>query len=407
MRPKLILALFILVGFPVGSSALEPDRWLEDLRQYENGIRTLHIYPFSVISEGEFVAALREIEASLPKHSDAQITLDLMKLTRRIGDGHTAIHANGLHRFPLELYRVGNDWRVIGVLAEHAAVLGSKVVSIDGHPIAEVTAAVTPVTQHVDNANSEVIRLGETLVVAEILETLGLTRKKGVATFRFSGKGADARVTLRASASSGHSDGSGMARLEMAEPAIKPLSKSGKDYLWFGRPDGTQAAYVKFASYPSFDEMEAFGMELLTYINDNHLSQVIIDLRGNGGGDFFVGLALAYGLNLADSIDWKKGVFVLTDKYTFSAAVSNAAQFRQILNARIVGEPTGGNPVGYQDMGTFQLKNSGLTVAYSKRLFRMQDTDTEGVQPDILIEYDWNSYVRGVDNILARVLDSL
>lgn len=85
---------------------------------------------------------------------------------------------------------------------------------------------------------------------------------------------------------------------------------------------------------------------------------MVIDFRGNGGGDFFVGLTLAYYLNLADSIDWRSGVYVLTDKYTFSAGVSNAAQYRQILNARIVGEPTGGNPVGYQDMGSFILPNS-------------------------------------------------
>lgn len=100
-------------------------------------------------------------------------------------------------------------------------------------------------------------------------------------------------------------------------------------------------------------------------------------------------MTLAYYLNLADSIDWRSGVYVLTDKYTFSAGVSNAAQYRQILNARIVGEPTGGNPVGYQDMGSFILPNSELTVTYSKRLFRFQDTATQGIRPDVLIEYDW------------------
>jgi C-terminal processing protease CtpA/Prc len=134
---------------------------------------------------------------------------------------------------------------------------------------------------------------------------------------------------------------------------------------------------------------------------------LVIDFRGNGGGDFFVGLTLAYYLNLADSIDWRSGVYVLTDKYTFSAGVSNAAQYRQILNARIVGEPTGGNPVGYQDMGSFILPNSELTVTYSKRLFRFQDTATQGIRPDVLIEYDWEAYRNGIDNILEWVVDDL
>ena len=143
---------------------------------------------------------------------------------------------------------------------------------------------------------------------------------------------------------------------------------------------------LKFESYPSFEEMEKFGESVLNYINKNSIKQIVIDLRNNGGGDFFVGTFLAYYLNLADSIDWKSGVYVLTDKVTFS---------------------TGSNPTGYQDMGQFTLPNSGMIVTYSKRLFRFQEKITQGVKPDVLIEYDWESYSKGKDNMMEWIINDI
>ena len=142
-------------------------------------------------------------------------------------------------------------------------------------------------------------------------------------------------------------------------------------------------------------------------MDQNQSEQIIIDLRNNGGGDLYVGLVLANALNLIDNVDWTQGVYVLTSPVTFSAATSNAALFRQLLNAKIVGMPTGSNPTGYQDMGYFVLPSSNLRITYSKRMFRMQETSTVGVVPDIQIEQDWAYYAKGEDNVLSNVIDML
>jgi C-terminal processing protease CtpA/Prc len=136
----------------------------------------------------------------------------------------------------------------------------------------------------------------------------------------------------------------------------------------------------------------------------NQSSDVIIDMRENGGGDLYVGLILAHGLNLVDGIDWLHGVNVLTGANTFSAGASNAALFRELLNARIVGMPTGSNPTGYQDMDEFSLHHSKLRVTYSKRLFRLQETPTEGVIPDVLVMPKWSDYQQGIDTAITEIL---
>ncbi len=267
---------------------------------------------------------------------------------------------------------------------------------------------MSKVAQYVENEQSEIIRTGEYLMISELLFGLQLTNNEFKAEFSFlDDSNKESKVLLNAINNKNYYENTDFHTFKIIIPEIQKPIDLKHDYLWFGSIKDTKGIYIKFESYPSFEEMEKFGESVLNYVNENQVKQVVIDMRNNGGGDFFVGTFLAYYLNLADSIDWKSGVYVLTDKVTFSAGTSNASQFRQILNAKIVGEPTGSNPTGYQDMGQFTLPNSGMIVTYSKRLFRFQDKGTQGVQPDVLIEYDWKSYSKGIDNMMEWVINDI
>ena len=87
--------------------------------------------------------------------------------------------------------------------------------------------------------------------------------------------------------------------------------------------------------------------------------------------------------------------------------MSNATHFRQMLNATLVGEPTGANPNGYQEAGRATLPNSQYAISYSKRIYRFQDNNTPGVQPDVLIKPSWQDYKKGEDKALQWVLDKI
>jgi hypothetical protein len=97
----------------------------------------------------------------------------------------------------------------------------------------------------------------------------------------------------------------------------------------------------------------------------------------------------------------------LIDGVTFSAAMSNAAQYSQILNSKLVGMPTGAKPSGYQDMGQFKLPHSGLDVTFSKRLYHFKEDKRDAVYPDALVAISFEDCLNSHDRQLRWVLNEI
>jgi hypothetical protein len=74
-------------------------------------------------------------------------------------------------------------------------------------------------------------------------------------------------------------------------------------------------------------------------IKREHPEKVMIDLPENEGGDFNVGMKYLIEPLAKDSdINQKGHLFVLIGPDTFSAAMSNAGQFRMKTQATLVGQ---------------------------------------------------------------------
>lgn len=335
--------------------------------------------------------------------------IELMRVIRLIGDGHTqfAYWMGNYHRYPLELQLFGNEFRVVGIDAKHKMLLGSRLIAVDGFTVDKVQALLKPLLQGVENSFSERQRIASAIATAEILRGARITSNLYSATFTFERD--DKIETSVALRSLKNQSFRRYAMTRMTKQAIPSFSKHqiSLDGLELSFSANKQIAYLDFQTYPNFSRMRDFCAALTKLLRKENTRNAIIDLRNNGGGDFFVGLQLAWALVMVDNLDWKNGIYVLTGPKTFSAAMSNAVQYRQILNAKLVGEPTGANPVGYQDAGTFTLPNSCWTIMYSKRLYRFQETSTLGVQPDIQIDPEWDSFKNGRDKQVEWVINAI
>ena len=408
MKNILVTLILSVVALQILAQKMDKDLWLQDLEAYKTGLEQKHIDVYNKISEADFASELALIKSSIDNKTDFQVVMDLMRLTRKIGDGHTSVSLSNVetNNFPFEIQQFGNDWRIVKIAKPFAHLLGTQLIAVDETPIAIVTQKVGEVAQFIENPHSKIIRTAQYFPISEVLFELKLIKQKDKATFSF--KKDDGTVFTETLAISDISDESvEYEKLTISVPEIKNPQDTSFEDFWYAPISGTSGLYIHFESYPPFEKMMQIAEEMVGYIFQNNIRELVIDLRNNGGGDLYVGLVLANALNLADPVDWQSGVYVLADKVTFSAAASNTALFRELLNAKIVGEPTGSNPTGFQDMDTFELPNSKLVVCYSKRLFRIQEEFSEGVQPDVPIQYEWESFSRGEDNMLQWIIEDI
>ncbi len=410
--PVFIFIVCFIAGTCLAQN-LDHQKWKEDIQYYHQTLEARHIDLYHTISKEDFTKEINIIQAKLLELTDFQVIIELMRLTQKVGagkgDGHTSVPLWGLelHRFPLTLFDFNGELRVVKTTDRYGHLLGKRLEAIDGVAVQEVYSKITELTPFTENNQSSMNRSCSYMLISEMLFGLNLIKEKEVATFQFSDdKGKMESLRLRALSSEANSDTKYKDIYPKHAEIAQPDSVLGKQ-LWFTALDNYKTIYIKFRRYPAEEEMNEFAKEAYNFIDKNKSENLILDLRDNYGGDFYVGLILSGWLNAADSINWKSNVYVLVDRVTYSAAMVNAVQYKQLLNARVVGEPTGANPNGYQDLGQFKLPNSGLLITYTKRHFRLQDEDTQGLQPDVLITPKWKNYKSGLDEVLEWVLNDI
>lgn len=163
------------------------------------------------------------------------------------------------------------------------------------------------------------------------------------------------------------------------------------------------------------EEYERVLGEFFQKVLRKDIGNVVVDLRGNGGGNSWVANEFLQYIDVEEYKSWDCGVrlgpylkenkdivyqnqkkaavfkgnlYVLTDTWTYSAAMDFAMLIQDNGLGTIVGSPSGNLPDSYGDCLFFQLPNSGmpLTVSY-KRWYRIDKSKAgEPIMPDIIVE---------------------
>ena len=91
-----------------------------------------------------------------------------------------------------------------------------------------------------------------------------------------------------------------------------------------------------------------------------------------------------------DSLKFKGRAFVLIDRYSYSNATTTAAIIKDYGFGVLIGEQTADTPTSYASIHQFQLPNTKLTVTYPKAFFVRPNGDRKlgGVRPDHRISDD-------------------
>lgn len=383
---------------PNPQTALTAQQWHQDLSFFARQLTKLHPDAFVNTPKPTFDAAVAELDARLDKLNPDEIIVGFDHLANLIGDGHTYVkfpadQAN----LPLDIERFGPDSRVVMVAPGYQQALGARVLAIQDTPLAraqEVAATITPVAETVGLRD---LRVNAFLTIGMILHGLGITPSRDSARYLLADDdGKEFTVGFKALAPG--EEPKWIHAASVLPIAEQPVAGSAACTL-------LQPANTLYCNVRMILNLKEPSRQMFELINREHPDKVVIDLRQNGGGDYNLGLEyLIRPLMKNGTINRKGHLFVLIGPNTFSAAMSNAGQFRKLTNATLVGEPIGERPNSYQEPREFTLPNSHLIVRYSTRFYRFSDGKDNVIAPDKEITTSWSDYKAGHDTALEWIL---
>ncbi|HEY7772922.1 MAG TPA: hypothetical protein VIC26_07060, partial [Marinagarivorans sp.] len=163
----------------MSAAALSPkgvEQWQQDLDFYRTELHKKHIDLFHKIDKVDFDDYLKKLKSSLPVLTEEQVWVELMRLTQRVGDGHTSmpLWQQETQNLPFEVAFFQGKVHVTAAPKEYEALLGSELLTINGELVSTVAKAVSELVPFRENAYSSTVRTAQYLLNAQVLIGLGV-----------------------------------------------------------------------------------------------------------------------------------------------------------------------------------------------------------------------------------------
>ncbi len=400
-----------ILGDPAAGLSRD-ERWTHDIDFCARRIERLHYDVYANVSRDEFHGVLAALKADVGSLGDDQIVLRLQRVIALIHDGHTRVRrveSEGGATYPLGFYWYSDGVHVRTTSPEHADLLGAELTSIAGRPVDEVIALLTP---YVSRDNEMGVRriVPTYLSLPVAMKEVGLSGSDGSVEFglrNVGGEGVSVRISPVVESSPPRRV---PANRGAAAPLPRYLSRARETFGFEFIPDtGLVYAWINEISDTESETFAQFVSRMFAFIDENDAVALAIDLRINGGGNNFLNDSLVDAVANHDTINRRGGIFVITGRATFSAAMDLVTDLTVETNAMIVGEPGGSGPNAVGDPRTIVLPCSGVEVRCSTLFWqRTNGWDRRTlIWPDIPAELSSTDFAANRDPALDSILEYL
>jgi hypothetical protein len=402
---QLFATLGVVPSLKATPAATCDERWVQDIDYLLENITKLHVLAWVYTTPEALSTNATTLKQKIPTLSDRELVVEMSHLLAPIGDGHTGISSRNsafpLHVLPIKFKWLKDGLFITGASSDYADLVGAKVLQADQTPILEATRKTFP---HLTSENT----LGDwanaeyALRRPEFLYVAGITKELNKVNFVLQmTDGQQQTVTF----ASDYEDNNLSELTAKSEPL--PMYLENPDTVfWFRYLPESQTVYLKYNSCEDHPGFSKLTQEILTAIHTKPFARLVIDLRGNGGGDSSVINPLLEGI-AARGLNKQPGkLFVLTDKDTFSSAFHGLLELRK-RNAIHIGEAPSQKLNYGGNVTSFELPNSKLGISYpTQDSAWLAGVDIRIIEPDIKVEATSKEFSAGQDPILEAAISN-
>ncbi|HET7174861.1 MAG TPA: hypothetical protein VFK21_02530 [Gammaproteobacteria bacterium] len=394
---------------------------------------------FDAKSRAEFHAGVAALEARADTLTVADLAMQASRLLALADNGHTNVRAPDraivLNRVPLRFGWFAEGLFVVRAETTSASLLGAQVQSIDGVPVVELLQKLRPYT----GGNFERLRAyspfmfespdalhavdgtwPQDRLVLDVVLRDGHETRTEVAALPPEPKSTDTWSERElAPAPTGYP---GTWKTVLADDDTQPWVLRDPDHSVFYRSlDDGHGLYLHLWAI-SDDKRGSLSSQLqaiLDGLKPASLDYAVVDLRMDGGGNYLT--AAAFAKRLPNYLKPTGKLYILTDNFTFSAAIVTLAWLRYYGGAHsvIVGEHAGDREEFWAEGSGFELPNSQLWMAFRtgyhdwehgcytwSRCFWpnvFYSVPAGKLGPDVTVAWRFSDYAAGRDTVLDYV----
>ncbi len=355
----------------------------------------------------------------------ARFELEIAHIAALADNGHSVLlppqWPSRYRRSPVHLGLFADGLYVIAAPAERRALVGRRVVRINGRDWREIRTAYARYQGGLPGFRDQFVTLF--MELPALLAAAGFGGDPDRLTLTLEAPGRPEQVTVQAAltpyrdvaAFTGEPALVDGARMLPAERI--PLYLHEPDLLFrLAFPPQIDGAYVQLNAVRGLGIAQFFE-HTLAELRRRRPRNIVLDLRFNMGGDLTIARAFMQALpGIA-----KDRVYAITSGRTFSAAISSLGYLKQAAGDRltIVGEPIGDRLEFWAEGDIMELPGLGALILYASErhnymtgcpepdchaAIREHPIRVRSLQPDISTHLSWADFSAGRDPAMAAIL---